>query len=84
MLCKGSVAVMPVLLLGIIWYMRPPAIRDYALTAPFFIVAAALTVVNIWFQKHGADYAVRNADLLRRIWALAVQFGFIYTRPCCP
>ena len=66
MLGKGSAAVLPVLLLGIIWWKRGLTKRDFLQTAPFFAVAAALTLVNIWFQTHGAG-PIRSAGVAERL-----------------
>ncbi|MGD0384333.1 MAG: hypothetical protein ABSA77_12485, partial [Thermoguttaceae bacterium] len=54
MLGKGSAMVLPVLLLGIIWWLRPLTRRDLVRTVPFFLVALILAVVNVWFQTHGS------------------------------
>jgi len=89
MLSKGSVAVLPVLLLGIVWWLRSvgtvptfagvspacsakiglsPYIRgDLLRTAPFFLVALALTGVNVWFQTHGMDVAYRSVSFTDRL-----------------
>ena len=67
MLCKGAVAVLPVILLGIAWYLRPLTLRAFLRTAPFFAIAAALTIVNVWFQRHGSGEVFRNADFLERL-----------------
>ncbi|HEY4760081.1 MAG TPA: tetratricopeptide repeat protein, partial [Thermoguttaceae bacterium] len=67
MLSKGSVAMLPVLLLGIIWWLRPLTRWDLVRTAPFFVVAVVLTVVNMRFQRHGADEVVRNVDFAQRL-----------------
>jgi hypothetical protein len=83
MLSKASAVVLPVLLLGIAWWLRPketapffvpkktglsPDVRrDLVLTAPFFAVAMALTVVNIWFQTHGTEVAFRTVSFVERL-----------------
>ena len=67
MLSKGSVIVLPALLLGIIWWLRPLTIRDMAQMSPFFAVAAALAVVNVWFQTHGTDLVIRTATFNERL-----------------
>jgi tetratricopeptide (TPR) repeat protein len=83
MLSKGSVAVLPVLLLGIIWWLRPmgtvpifaptkmglsPSFRrDLLRTAPFFVVAAVLAGVNVWFQTHGSGEVIRIASFTERL-----------------
>ncbi len=83
MLSKGSVIILPVLILGIIWWLRSlgtvpisdstkmgrsPSIRsDLLRTAPFFVLAAVLAVVNMWFQTHGTGEVVRNAGFTERL-----------------
>jgi len=67
MLSKGSVAVMPVLLLAIIWWLRPLTRRDLVRAAPFFLVAAALTGVHIWFQTKSTVEVLRNGGFADRL-----------------
>ncbi len=67
MLSKGSVAVLPVLLLGIIWWRRKMTKRDLVRTAPFFVVALALAGVNLWFQTHGTGEEYRAATFAQRL-----------------
>ena len=67
MLSKGSVVVLPVLLLGIIWWLRPVDNPGHSLTAPFFAVAAALAAVNVWFQTHGSGEVLRTASFTERL-----------------
>ena len=67
MLGKGSVAVLPVLLLGLVWWLRHLTMRDLVRTAPFFVIAAVLTGVNVWFQTHGSGVSVRSAGFIERL-----------------
>jgi protein O-mannosyl-transferase len=67
MLSKGSVAVLPVIILGIIWWRRRLTWRDWLRTVPFFAVAVILTLVNIWFQSHGSPEPIRNAQFAERL-----------------
>jgi protein O-mannosyl-transferase len=93
MLSKGSAAVLPALMLGMIWYFRPLTRRDLARIAPFFAVAVALAAVDMWFQTHGSGEQLRNADFMQRllgaggvIWfyifkcLLPLNLVFIYTQ----
>ena len=93
MLGKGSAAVLPVLLLGIIWWMRPLTRWDFVHTAPFFLVSALLTAVNVWFQTHGAEIVIRSANFVERllgaggvVWfylykaILPVDLAFVYSQ----
>ena len=67
MLSKGSVAPLPVVLLGLVAWRRRLVLRDFFLAAPFFTVAAALAAVNIWFQTHGSGRAIRQASGVERL-----------------
>ncbi len=80
MLSKGSVAILPVLLLLIIWWRQGTITRtDLARTAPFFVVAVGLTLVNIWFQARGLTGPIRDATVVERLLgAGAVLWFYIY------
>jgi tetratricopeptide (TPR) repeat protein len=94
---KGSVAILPLLILWIMWWLRPAGTgpvcpagniepspsgailemlkrfwppytrRDIVWIAPFFLVAAVLVWVNIWFQTHGTGEIVRTCGFLERL-----------------
>ncbi len=79
MLSKGSVAVLPVLLLGIVWWLRPLTRRDLVRIAPFFLVAGVLAGVNVWFQTRGTGYVIRSADFTERLLgAGSVVWFYLY------
>jgi protein O-mannosyl-transferase len=91
MLSKGSVAILPVLLLGIIWWLRPLTRRDLLLSVPFFLIALALAAVIMWFPSRGLSEPFRTAGIIERllgagsvIWfylykaLLPVDLAFIY------
>ena len=93
MLSKGSAVVLPVLLLGIFWWLRSLTRRDLLRMAPFFLLAVVLTGVNIWFQTHGEHIEFRNAGFAERllgagcvVWfylykaLLPLDLAFIYPR----
>ena len=93
MLSKGSVAVLPLVLLLLVWWRRPLTRWDLIRTAPFFAIAGVLTLVNIWFQSHGADIVLRKLTMLERllgaggvIWfylykiLLPIQLNFFYSQ----
>ena len=67
MLGKGSTAVLPVLLLGIVWWMRPLTKWDYVRIAPFLLVGVVLAGVNMWFQRHGIGRVIRTAGFADRL-----------------
>ncbi len=91
MLSKGSVAMLPVLLLGIVWWLRPVTWRDVARIAPFFAIAAILAAVNVEFQTHATEKVVRAIGFTDRllgaggvVWfylykaLLPVDLAFVY------
>ena len=67
MLSKGSVAVLPLLLLGIIWWLRPLTWRDLVRAAPLLALGAVLTCVNVWLQSGSAGDSIRDAGFLERL-----------------
>jgi protein O-mannosyl-transferase len=67
MTSKGSVAVLPALLLVIVCWLRPLTRWDIVRITPFILVAAALAEVNIWFQTHGSGEAIRSAGFSERL-----------------
>ncbi|MGA2796855.1 MAG: tetratricopeptide repeat protein [Thermoguttaceae bacterium] len=84
MLSKGSAAVLPVLLLGIIWWRRRLTKRDCLRTAPFFIVAAVLTLVNICFQSRDVGESIRYAGFLERLLGAGVVIWFYLYKALLP
>jgi protein O-mannosyl-transferase len=101
MLCKGSVATLPVVLLGIIWWLRSAgtvpiiiptktglssfvSIRDLMRTMPFFVVAAVLTGVHVWFQTKGSGEAIRNAGFLERLLGAGSVVWFYFYKAILP
>jgi len=67
MLGKGSVAVMPALLLCILWWKRPLEWSDARRMLPFFAVGVGLAGVNVWFQTHDTEKIIRNVDFVDRV-----------------
>jgi protein O-mannosyl-transferase len=67
MLSKGSAAVLPILLLGIIWWLRPMTWRDLVRLSPFFVIAVLFSAVNVWFQTHETGEAIRTAGFVERL-----------------
>jgi tetratricopeptide (TPR) repeat protein len=93
MLGKGSVAILPALLLGIIWWLRPLTRRDLVRIAPYFIIGVILVEANVWFQRHGVETAIRTAGFAERlvgaggvVWfylykaILPIDLSFVYPR----
>jgi protein O-mannosyl-transferase len=84
MLSKGSAAILPVLLLGIIWWLRPLSRCDLVRIAPFFLVAVALAGVNVWFQTHGTGAIVRNAGFAERLLGAGCVVWFYLYKALVP
>jgi tetratricopeptide (TPR) repeat protein len=84
MLSKGSVAVLPILLLGIVWWLRPLTWRDLVWTAPFFLVALVFTVVNMWFQTFGMEEAIRSAGYAERLLGAGCVVWFYLYKAILP
>jgi Tfp pilus assembly protein PilF len=91
MLSKGSVAVLPVILVALVWWLNGRVTRrDLVRIAPFFAIAIGLTLVNIWFQRRmpGGERDISMIDRLLGasgvIWwylgkAIApVRLAFVY------
>ncbi len=67
MLSKGSVAMLPIVLLGIVAWRRPVTRLDLVRMIPFFGVAAALVYVNFRFTVHGAAEVASTASFTERL-----------------
>ena len=75
LLSKGSVAPLPLVLIGIIGWRRTPTARDWARLSPFFCAAAGFAVLNVWFQTHGAGQ-IRAATPLARLLGASTAIWF--------
>jgi Flp pilus assembly protein TadD len=84
MLAKGSVAILPLVLLGLIAWRRRLRITDLWRAAPFFAVAAILTLVNIQFQSHGVTAPVRDAGVVERLLGAAAVTVFYLWKALLP
>jgi tetratricopeptide (TPR) repeat protein len=67
MLSKGSVATLPLVLAGIICWRRRLNASDLRRLAPFFVIAAALAAVDIWFQSRDTAEAIRTVAWPERL-----------------
>jgi tetratricopeptide (TPR) repeat protein len=67
MLSKGSVAVLPLVLLGLVAWRRRLRLGDFLRAAPYLAVAAVLTLVNIGFQNKGLAAPIRSAGVVERL-----------------
>jgi len=85
MLSKGSVAIMPLLLLGLAWWQRGKISKlDLWQSMPFFGISIFLTLVNIWFQTHGAESAVRSASFAQRLAGAGGVIWFYLSKALVP
>ncbi len=85
MLSKGSVAVLPLLLLVIAWWQRGQiSRRDWQRVAPFLLVAGVLTAVNIWFQTHGSGQTIRDVTFFQRILGAGAALWFYLLKALVP
>jgi protein O-mannosyl-transferase len=84
MLSKGSVAPLPLVLLGIIAWRRRLVLRDGVVVAPFFLVAAELAVVNVWFQTHGSAVVIRTVSAGDRLLGAGAVIWFYLGKALWP
>ncbi len=84
MLGKGSVAPLPVVLLGLIAWRRPLTLGDAWRAAPFFVVAGVLAAVNVWFQTHGSGVVIRPVSGLDRLLGAAGIVWFYLWKAVVP
>jgi len=67
MLSKGSVAMLPFVLLGLIAWRRKITARDLLALLPFLLVAIGLAALDVWFQEHGGTEVIRNVGAWARL-----------------
>jgi tetratricopeptide (TPR) repeat protein len=85
LLGKGSVSTLPVILLLLAWWQRRRVTaRDLARVAPFAAIAAALVLVNIWFQTHGGTGPIRTASLVERLLGAGAVVWFYLSKALFP
>jgi protein O-mannosyl-transferase len=85
MLSKGSVAVLPLVLLLIAWWRHGRiAGSDFRRMVPFFAVAGIFTLVDIWFQQHGMDWVIRERSFAERIVGAGTVIWFYLSKAILP
>lgn len=85
MLSKGSVAVLPVVLLLIEWWRRGRVgVGDLVRAAPYVLVAIVLTAVNLWFQTHGIQAVIRDANVGERMAGAGAMIWFYLSKALAP
>lgn len=84
LLGKGSTAVLPAVLLVIVWWRRGKVTRaDLVRSMPFWGTAIGLVQVNIWFQTHGTG-PIRDASLVERVLGAAAAVWFYLGKALWP
>jgi protein O-mannosyl-transferase len=84
MLSKGSVAILPVVLLGLVAWRRRPAKADIVRLVPFVVVATGLVLVDVWFQRHGSGVVIRQAGPVERLLGAAAAAWFYLGKALWP
>ena len=84
MASKGSIAMLPIVLLGLIAWRRRLRAADITGIMPFFLISAVLVLVNVWFQQHGVDAPIRNATLAERILGAGAAMWFYLYKAVLP
>ena len=84
MLSKGSVAILPLVFLGVVGFRRRLVRCDFVRLAPFFAVSAGLAAVDIWFQRHGAPAVIRDAGFVERLLGAGAVVWFYLGKALWP
>ncbi len=80
MLSKGTPATLPIVLLALAWWQRGKITRfDLWRSAPFFLVAVALALMNVWTQHRVLDAPVHASFIERLLTAGAVVWFYLST-----
>lgn len=67
LLSKGSVILLPIVLLGIIYTKKSVQASDLVKLVPFTISAFIFTFINVWFQNHATHETIRIANFTERL-----------------
>ena len=85
MFSKGSVVILPLVLLLITWWQcRRIDFYDLMRTAPFFLVAIVLGIVNVWFQTHSFAESIRSVTFSQRLAAAGAVVWFYLAKAFLP
>jgi protein O-mannosyl-transferase len=84
---KSAVVMLPVVLLGCVWWTRGQVQRrDFAFSLPFFALALVAGVSTVWFQYGNAMHwrTVREADFAGRLAAAGWPPWFYFFKTVLP
>ena len=84
---KPSVIALPLILLGVAWWMRGRIARsDWVRSIPFFLVSILFGIIGVWFQTHRAlgSRAIRDDGLFGRIAIAGRAFWFYLEKALVP
>src|SRR6185295_4673405 len=85
MLSKGSVAILPLVLLLIDWWKQNRiTVRDLVRAAPFVVVAVPLVMANMWFQTHGSGEVIRSTSFIERLLGAGAAVWFYLGKALLP
>ncbi len=85
LLSKGSVAILPLVLLIIVWWQRRRLTRwDLLRSAAYWVVAAALTLANIACQNRGLSESIRPANFSQRLAGAGAVVWFYLAKALAP
>ncbi|MGD0651502.1 MAG: tetratricopeptide repeat protein [Verrucomicrobiia bacterium] len=79
---KSAVLMLPVVLLGCVWWTRGKVRwKDFLCSGPFFVLSLVMGLVTIWFQYHQVlgGYTIRAASFPSRLAAAGwVPWFYLY------
>ncbi len=87
LLCKAAVVMLPVVLLGCVWWLRGRLRpRDWLRTVPFFALSILLGLTTVWFQYHRVldGWAVPARGLSSRLAVAGVAPWFYLSKAVLP
>lgn len=85
MFSKGSVAILPLELMLIVWWQRNRITsRDLLRLAPFFLISAVLTPIIMWFVLHGTPETVRDISFAERFAGAGNVIWFYLSKAILP